>query len=93
MLFECRTEDTAVGVFEPMWVQNSGAWFRSGCMHGVFPHPRFGRKCEETMMCLLSKRIATRRDPAMAAQIRARPFVYQVLLCSGTCGLVAMTSA
>jgi hypothetical protein len=32
-------------------------------------------------------------DPAIAAQMRTRPYVYQVVFCSGTCGLVAMTSA
>jgi hypothetical protein len=42
-------------------------------------------------MCLLSMHIATRRDLAIAAQTCARPYVYQGMLCSGTCSLVSMT--
>jgi hypothetical protein len=42
-------------------------------------------------MCLLSMRIATRRDLAIAAQTCVRPYVYQCMLCSGTCSLVSMT--
>ena len=34
----------------------------------MFPHPRFGHKCEDNLKCWLSMRIAMRRDLAMAPE-------------------------